>query len=223
MPASAVDGNKASKARPTRLVRVNLDSWGRPSCCNAREPCQPLLSRPQWPQLAVPTTPGKWSLDWQMAKVWQPLSPTMICNPVIRQPRSYSPVIRWWQARTCYDLRRRLKRRRRGRCSRNKTQWGIWLILIFLTWKRHKQETRVKINFTEKNIIFLTSVWRFFSREIGLSQINQSGILQLKFNWSIREMRIILPGIFSLVKSCCREAINAFWRVFWQNHTLCWV
>ena len=179
MPAAAVDGSKASKARPTRLVRVNLDSWGRPSCCNAREPCQPLLSRPQrpqWPQLAVPTTPGKWSLDWQMAKVWQPLSPTMICNPVIRQPRSYSPVIRWWQARTCYDLRRRLKRRRRGRCSRNKTQWGIWLILIFLTWnidsKRHKQETRVKIDFTRKFFIFLTSVWRFFFREIGLSQIN---------------------------------------------------
>ena len=43
MPAAAVDGSKASKARPTRLVRVNLDSWGRPSCCNAREPCQPLL------------------------------------------------------------------------------------------------------------------------------------------------------------------------------------
>ena len=44
--AATADGSKASKARPTRLVRVNLDSWGRPSCCNAREPCQqPLLSR----------------------------------------------------------------------------------------------------------------------------------------------------------------------------------
>ena len=124
--------------------------------------------RPQWPQLAVPTTPGKWSLDWQMAKVWQPLSPTMICNPVIRQPRSYSPVIRWWQARTCYDLRRRLKRRR---CSRNKTQWGIWLILISLTWniysKMHQEETRQNIEIALWQLDFTRKIllrWRRLER-----------------------------------------------------------
>ena len=177
MAAAAVDGSKDSKARPTRLVRVNLDSWGRPSCCNARAmPASAAVSRPQrpqWPQLAVPTTPppGKWSLDWQMAKVWQPLSPTMICNPVIRQPRSYSPVIRWWQARTCYDLRRRLKRRRRGRCSRNKTQWGIWLILIFLTWnidsKMHKEENRQNIEIPLWQLDFTRKIllrWRRLER-----------------------------------------------------------
>ena len=127
--------------------------------------------RPQWPQLAVPTTPppGKWSLDWQMAKVWQPLSPTMICNPVIRQPRSYSPVIRWWQARTCYDWR--LKRRQRGRCSRNKTQWGIWLILIFLTWnidsKMHKEENRQNIEIPLWQLDFTRKIllrWRRLER-----------------------------------------------------------
>ena len=70
------------------LVQVNLDSWGRPSCCNATH-------EPRWGRCTPRCRPsGKWSLDWQMAKVWQPLSPTP------------------WFVATSFDRGRRLAGRR---------------------------------------------------------------------------------------------------------------
>ena len=118
-------------------------------------------------------------------------------------------------------LRWRLKRRRRGRYSRNNTQWGIWLILIFLTWnidsKMHTEETRQTIEITLWQLDFTRKIllrWR--QRRPRRSSRNKHSVGLVNFHISYLSLTI-----FFLVKLTCHKVVITFWRVFWRNQTLC--
>ena len=120
-------------------------------------------------------------------------------------------------------LRWRLKRRRRGRYSRNNTQWGIWLILIFLTWnidsKMHKEETRQTIEITLWQLDFTRKIllrWRQRrprrssrnKHSVGLVNFHISylslTIFFFSWNWLVTKWLLHFDEFFDETKHCAR-------------------